>query len=506
MRSRGFAAVLVLMIAFTFAGCGKGCALETNDSNEVRFAMRSNPKSLDPAFAVGVNGGIVGAKLFNGLVRFEENKVVPDLAESWDLSEDGLTYTFKLRTGVKFHNGKFLKAVDIKKSFDRVIDPATASPRNWVLAAVSSIEATDSQTLTIKLKEASASFLSLLTMPAGYVMYIPEGATTNDFSEKVIGSGPFSLTEWSNDDRIILSRNNNYFGVKANVDEIIYRILPEDLTSISLLKQGEIDVTEIPSDQFTDFQENAEWKNQTQTIEELAIAYVAINFDRFKDPRIRQAFNLTIDRETILEAVKYGLGEPAGSPVPPSLSPGKVAPYEFNPEKAMKLLSEAGFDFSKKISILRSSKRTTVETTEAIAAYLGDVGIKVEIEPMEFSSLLARLERKDFDLCLLNWYADYADPENFLMPLFHSKNVGSSGNRTLFVNSDVDLAIESVVKTNPGPERDAAIMNVQQLIHDQAPWIFLWYPQATVAVAPRLSGYTYPVIFNADKGTNYKIN
>ena len=244
------------------------------------------------------------------------------------------------------------------------------------------------------------------------------------------------------------------------------------------------------------------WRDRIQSVDQIVVGYVAINTERYTDSRVRAAFNMAVDRGRIIEKVRNGLGTPANGPVPPALASRRAVGYEYNPPAARKLLEEAGFDFSRRLTILRNAPRGTLEPAEAVAGYLRDIGVRVIVEPMEFSSLIARLNRADYDLCLWNWFADYSDPENFLLPLFHSRNVGSSGNRSRIVDTGIDASIERVMSLAAGPERDSAVEAADRLIVAHAPWIFLWYPRTAMAVSPRVSGYTLPMIYNGFKGNS----
>lgn len=492
---RRHAAVFFLLL---LAACGSDT---DSDPRFVRIAISSNPKSLDPALTTDVNGGDIAAKVFNGLVRFEGLEVRPDLSDTWRISVDGLNYQFHVRPGVRFHNGREVAAEDVIHSFARILDPIVKSQRKWVFDAVDTFFVNRAGDVEIRLKRPSAPFLSLLAMPSGYVVPIEEARKYGeDFSRHVVGTGPYKLSRWEDDRSVVLLRNDDYFEGAPSAMGVIYRVISEPLTQIALLKRGELDICEVPDAQMPAFQKDAKWSMRMQSADQLVSGYVAINTERFPDPRVRRAFNMAVNIPRVIASVRNGLATVSAGPVPPALIEGGDSGFQHDPAAARKLLEDAGFDFSREVVLLRNAPRGTLEPAEAVAGYLRDIGIKAVVEPMEFSSLIARLNRSDYDLCLLNWFADYADAENFLLPLFHSKNIGSSGNRSRINDPEVDSAVMAVVEAPPGPRREELIGACQALIVSKAPWIFLWHPRTAIAVAPRISGYAIPMIYNGFKG------
>jgi peptide/nickel transport system substrate-binding protein/oligopeptide transport system substrate-binding protein len=501
MRSIRFLSLFIVAAFFALNACGE---IES-DPRYVRIAITSNPQSLDPHIATDVNGGDVCAKVFNNLVRFRGLAVEADLAETWTLSPDGREYRFRIRQGVRFHNGRLLGAGDCEKSFIRLLDPATKSKRAWVLDAVDTFRALSPDIFLVRLKRPSAPFLSMLAMPAGAIVPIEEAARHGEaFGRHPCGTGPYRFISWEDDRSVVLERNSDYFEGAPEVGGIVFRVIPEPLTQVALLRRGSLDLCEVPDAQAPALKNDPDWTDRVVSTDGLIVAYVAINTERFPDARVRRAMNLAIDRGRVIESVRNGLATPAAGPVPPALSALPAPGYNHDPAEARRLLDDAGFDRSRRIVLLRNAPRGTLEPAEAVAGYLRDAGLNVTVEPMEFSSLRARANNGDYDLCLFNWFADYADAENFLAPLFHSKNIGSAGNRARLDDSNVDAAIEDVETLPPGRERDAAVLKAQSLAIQAAPWIFLWYPRTAMAVAPRLEGYAVPMIFNGEKGAKFR--
>lgn len=496
----------VLALACPAVGLS-ACGEPSLPHDTVRLAISSNPRSLDPAQMTDVNSGEIGSKIYNGLVRFDGLVVVPDLAETWTISPDLRTWRFRVRDGVRFHNGRTLAASDIAWSLGRILDTATKSPRRWVLESVESVSAPAEREVVMRLKAPSAAFLALLAMPACYVVAREElerhGA---DYAHHAIGTGPYQLVSWEDDRRILLERNPDYFAGAVGPAAIEYSVIPEPLTQIALLKRNRLDACEIPDVQLPRLRSDPAWREHILDGEQPATGYVVINTERFSDPRLRRAFNLAVDRDRIIAAVRGGLATPAAGPVPPSLltADRAPAPIAFDPRTARALLAEAGFRPDRPLVLLRNAPRGTLEPAEAVAGYLRDVGIPVRVEAMEFSSLSARINRGDFDLALLNWFADYPDPENFLLPLFHSKNIGGAGNRARLSDQRVDDALDRL-SAAVGPHRPAALAAALAAVTETSPWIFLWHPRMAMAVAPRLQGYRIPLINNGENGAKWRL-
>ncbi|RMH59342.1 MAG: ABC transporter substrate-binding protein [Candidatus Hydrogenedentota bacterium] len=495
--------VCAFLILVSTVSCGSGLGVPKGSGREeISIAVSSNPRSLDPAFATGVTEGEITAKIFNGLVRFQGAGVVADLAETWSVTPDGRTWRFRLRRGVRFHDGRGFSARDVAYSFERILDPALHSPRRWVLEKIKSIETPDSGTVILHLSSASASFLSLLAMPAAYIVPAGTGGKSSGFGRHPIGTGPYRFREWEDDRHVLLERNPDYFGGAARAKHVRFLVIPEPLTALALFRRGALDLTPVPSPQWPRLLSNPP-PGRLLTADQLVTYYVAINTERFPDSRVRRAMNLAVDRNLIIEKILAGLGTSASGPVPPALLPRPLDPIPYDPVRAEELLDEAEFDRARRIVLLRSSNRAALEPATVIAGYLRDIGLNVKVEPMEFASLRARVNNADFDLCLFNWYADYPDAENFLVPLFHSRNVGSAGNRARFRDARTDRLLDRIERLPAGRKRDEAVLAAVARIRQEAPWIFLWYPRQALAVSSKLDRYTAPVIFNGDKGLEY---
>ncbi|MFC1770004.1 ABC transporter substrate-binding protein, partial [Nitrospirota bacterium] len=436
------------------------CFSANREPGYVYFWLESNPTTLDPALVVDYNGGIIAAKLFNGLVRLGPKlEIIPDIAESWEVSTNGLAYTFKLREGVRFSSGRSVRAQDFKYSFERVLDPATKSPNTWIFEkikgvgefmdgqeeAVSGIEVIDEHTLIIKLSKPFSPFLNLLTMPAAYVIPFEEvlhqGA---DFSSNPVGTGPYVLKEWIPSQSMELERSVHYFNEMAKVEGIIYRIIPEALTAVMEFELGNLDVIKVPGSAYDRYRRSISWKPLLTAEESLNTYYLGLNCARepFSDPEVRRAMNMAIDRDKILRTMYQGRGILAQGPVPGILRNwNSPAGYDYDPDEAKSVFREKGL-LGEELQFYVKADQQNVDIAEVIQAYLIEAGLNISIRPLEWSAYKEAINNGEADLFWLSWWADYSDPENFLFPLFHSSNHGSGGNRVRYDNKELDGFIE----------------------------------------------------------------
>jgi peptide/nickel transport system substrate-binding protein/oligopeptide transport system substrate-binding protein len=478
--------------------------------------LSSDITTLDPAMIVDVAGGSVAAKIFNGLVRFdEESRIVPDLAEGFSISEDGKTYKFRLRKGVRFHNGTEFKAKDVKYSFERVLSPETRSSRTWLFDRISGakefmngtspdvqgIRVLDEYTVELEIMEPFGPFLSLLAMPPAYI--VPLGAAGREFSSNPIGTGPFSLKEWRRGRELILSTNVDYFSEKAEIKGLVYRIIPEELTTIAEFESGNLDIIGVPSTEFRRYSESSRWSGQIQKSHGLNIFYLGFNCQKapFNVRKVRQALNYAIDRDRILKTILEGRGELATGPIPHLLLQSWNKGYRYDPEMARALLKESGLENKLKFRIYQPPEQDTVDIMEVVQQYLKGIGVEAEIVQLEWSAFKDAINKGEADSFWLSWRADYPDPENFLFPVFHSSNWGSAGNRARFKDPEIDRLIEEAQIEPDEKKRTAIYIETERLVIEDAPWLFFWHKNEYIVHQPWVKGVKAYSIYNADKGT-----
>ncbi|MDA8083682.1 MAG: ABC transporter substrate-binding protein [Nitrospiraceae bacterium] len=512
---RPFFYVAVLLAAVVAPACSPG----SRSAGYIVYRLNADPTTLDPAYIVDVTGGSIAAKLFNGLVRLDkELHVIPDIAGSWEIRDGGRTYVFHLKKHISFSNGRAVTAADFRYSFERVLSPEGRCPNTWVLdkiagsdefrqgsaGHVDGIGVTDPQTLVLRLKEPFAPFLQLLTMTAAYV--VPEEEVKRrgpDFSSSPVGTGPFTLQEWRHNTEVVLKRNTAYFGDKAHVKGIRYRIIPEDLTAVTEFELGNIDVISVPAYEYSRYRMSGAWKNLMASLHGLNTYYLGFNCSRppFDDPEVRRAVARAIDREKILRTFYEGRGRLASGPVPDLLrswAAPVASPYD--PAGARRTIEKKGLS-GRVVHFYVNADPEVVDIAEIIQSYLKAAGLRVKIRQLEWSAYKMAVNSGEADIFWLSWWADYPDPENFLFPLFHSSNHGASGNRSRYTNPEVDRLIVEGQKTVDVRERNSLYREAEYRIVNDMPWVFFWHKTDFTVRQPTLKHYLIYPIYSIDKGT-----
>ncbi|NLI75782.1 MAG: ABC transporter substrate-binding protein [Candidatus Riflebacteria bacterium] len=515
------AIVLVLLVVGLYSEQPAGTSPRFGGT--FRGYLTSEPSNLDPARGVDVNEGSVQAKLYDGLVRYDESmRLVGNLAESWEVSGDGRQYRFRLRQGVKFHNGQPFTAKDVLFSFDRLLDPKTASPRSWVLEkvvgakerlegkaeGVAGLTCPDAYTVCIELTEPFAPFLSLLSMPAGFIL--PSGSAAaiaqKGFFEKPIGTGPFQAAARERDSYIRLEAFPGYHGPKPHVGAIELRIIPESLKAEMEFESGNLDILQLNPSNFQRFTARPDNAGRVHDVPAMNVFYVGLNNQAapFDDVRVRRALNLLIDRQAILAAVFQGRGVPAAGSIPPGIlghSDGLTG-YGFDPARGKALLAEAGYGPGKplKFDLFQKSSQAAFEITRLLQGELKKHGVEVTLKPMEWSALKDAINRGEAPSFYLSWYGDYPDGENFLFPLFHSKNWGAGGNRAHYKNERVDAMLAEALRIQDPDKRGQAYDAINRLVVAEAPWIYLWHTPETYLLGPSVKDMVFSPLFAFDKG------
>lgn len=520
MKVRRIIAVFTaLAIAISFFFCTSSNRLE----GYIYYRLNANPTTLDPALITDVSSASIAAKLFNGLVKLNDNlEIVPDIAERWEISKDGLRYKFFLKKGVKFLNGREVNAHDFKYSLERVLDPKTKSPNTWVLdkvegakefqnghaKEVNGFRVINDYTFEIKLRKPFSPFLSMLTMTPAYVIAKEDVKKWgNDFASHPSGTGPFVLKNWLPNRELVLERNENYFDKKAKVKGIVYKIIPEDLTAVTEFELGNIDVISLPASVYSKFKNDKNWNKHIVSLKGLNTYYLGMNSSRhpFNNPSLRKAVSYAIDRKKILDTFYEGRGRLAAGPVPDLLRKWDVrAGINYDPQKAKEIIRREGMS-GINVDMYVTADQDVIDLAEIIQSYLSKIGINVNIKQLEWSAYKDAVNKGEPDMFWLSWWADYPDPENFLFPLFHSSNLGPAGNRTRYVNKDVDTLIEKGQNSLNEKDRNNFYKKAEEIIIQDMPWVFFWHRTDFLIKQPWINGYKVYPIYTMDKGTEVAI-
>ena len=431
--------------------------------------------------------------MYSRLTRLDvQMRPQPDLAEKWEISPDGKTYTFHLRKGVKFHNGRELTASDVKYTYERIINPDTASIAKSFFDPIASVEANDASTVTIQLKAANTPFLvNTAATWAGIVAKEVVDENKGDLNKVDAGSGPFKLQEWTPDTRTVLIRNSDYYvpGQPA-VDKITYLIMPEESARIAALRTGNIQFTILSAAGFDTLKSDTSVKAIGGPT--LGYFYLGINVAKppFDKPQVRQAISYAVDRGEIISSVFRGHARPTG-PVPSALADWAVDTTQFetykpNVDKAKQLLAEAGVSNLKTTMMAMSTLPQQVDAAQVIRSQLLKVGIDAEVQPLEVGVYVDTWKKKGMELMVgSNGAGTNADRAVcFFFCTDGSANVWN------YSNDKVDSAGAEARSAADQSRAKTLYDDAQKQIVNDAPNLFLANQNQFLAYSPKLANFT----------------
>jgi peptide/nickel transport system substrate-binding protein/oligopeptide transport system substrate-binding protein len=514
-------AMTLALVVSTVTSCGApGAAPSRHEIIDSRDQY--DPRSLDPALSTDVPTGRAVGYLFDGLTRFEPDaRVEPALAERWDVSPDGSTYTFHLRHGVTFHDGSPFSAKNVVSSWERALDPATKSGAAQFLfpikgarefnggtaKTISGLTVRDDSTIVVTLTEPLAIFVKMLAMPVAAI--VPDRVPAN-FGEHPVGTGPWKLVEWRHDDYLLFSKNPTYFAGAPKVDTLRARIIAEPSTGVAEFESGNVDILQIPETEARDWLEDESRSPLLRSVPALQLVYIGINTTRgpLADRRVRQAINYAVDVERINERLISGRGTRAAGVIPPALpgydSARKAYPYDSL--KARQLLAEAGHPNGIDVELWTSTRPIFLRIAETVQAYLARAGIRAKIIQREAAAARGAARKGETDMILKDWYADYPDAEDFLYPLLASSSKGAGGNVSFYSNPVFDSIVTASRRELDELKRNAMYRQADSIAFGDAPMLFLYFYNDLYAVQPWLKGFRPPVIFNGQRWTSVSID
>lgn len=518
-----------LSVLFPFvcwiAGLGIAAAPIAAQAKALTVCTEASPDGFDVVqFNSLVTTNASADVIFNGLVALDEtnDKIVPALAEKWDVSADGLRYTFHLRGGVQFQKTEWfaptraLNADDVVFTFARMLDPnqpwhKVSGPSGFPHAQsmqlpklIKSIEKVDTQTVRFTLNEPNATFLPILTMgfasiySAEYADQLLKANRTADLNSKPIGTGPFMLRNYQKDAVIRYDVNPTYWGTKPNYDKLIYAITSDTAVRLQKIKTGECQIALSPKPQDV-LAAKRDKKMKVSERPAFMTAFVALNTQHkpLDNPKVREAINMAFDRDTYVKAVFDGTATPAVNPYPTSTwSYAKdVQPYAHDIAAAKKLLADAGFPNGFSTTIWTRANGGVLNpdpklSAELLQADLAKIGITAQVKIVEWGELIRSAKQGQHDLLFMGWAGDNGDPDNFLTPQFSCASVQSGINFTRYCDKGLDALIGSARVTSDLAKRTDDYKKAQKIIHDQALWVPLAYPTAAAVTRPNVEGFT----------------
>ena len=481
----------VLATALTLVGaCSGPVPLDLLlDRGPTLYVHAGQPITLDPALVGDSVSWSYLIQIHSGLVRLDANlAVVPDLAERWELSPDGATYTFTLRPGIKFHNGREIVADDFVYAIQRALDPATGSTTaKSYLGDIADLRAVDARTLEIRLDAPKSYFLAKLTHPIAYPLDRANVESDERWFERPNGSGPFRLSTWERETRLTLLRYNDYWAGPARVRELQFDFSP--LPGIVLYERGDVDVGLIDIGSLDRAVDPRSPLNRELVVAPLLSTwYVGMNarVPPFDDPLVRRAFAHATDRDRLVRVFYRGTRDAARSILPPGL-PGYDADVQAPPldvPRARQLLAQSRYA-GRMPEVVLSVGAGSASTGEAMAEmYARNLGLDVGVREWgdEFPSML---ERRQVQMFLSGWIADYPHPENFLDILFHSRSTGNYGG---FSHSELDQLLERARVELDEARREELYRRAERTILDEAAAVPIHHETTHVLVRPWVKG------------------
>ena len=494
--------LLVLVLLLTPAGAG--AQERPVRGGTVVQAISADPPTLNPGITTDTQAWSVMGKLFNGLTYLDgEYRSHPDLAESWDISRDGLTYTFRLRRDVRWHDGQPLTAADVKFTYLEVLAKYHPTGRLG-FSTVAAIDTPDPHTVVIRLKRPFGAFLFMTNLNSGPVLprHLLEGSdvTTAEFNRKPVGTGPFRLVEAAKGSHYVLERNPNYFKKgQPYLDRVVLRVMPNPASRVLAFERGEVDVL---YSFFLPREHAARLKNTPGIVfkDYMLFPEVITLFFNLKDSRplgdlrVRQAIAHAIDRQFIADKGYFGLSKPAVSPIPSTLGWAhnpRVPTYPYDPARAAALLDEAGYKGPERMTLRLAydpANSAVNRAAEIVAQQLRAVGITVRQTPMERSLMIDKVFKQyEFDLFIHN-YTTYGDPAIGVTRAYDCDNIRPAPfvNVSRYCNPKVDELFAKAAASADRTERARYYAEAQELILRDLPTIPLLEYGDTNVARPRV--------------------
>ena len=465
------------------------------DPNTLVMIIESSPTNLDPRVGLDAQSERIDDLIFDDLLTRDAHlNVAPGLAERWDIP-DPRTYIFHLHQGVRFHDGRSLTARDVKWTFDSLLQGKIRSTKSAVYRFVDHIDADDDYTVAFHLKEPFATLLWNLS--DGAIGIVPYGSG-DEISRHPIGSGPFRFVSAEQDKEVVIARNDDYWGRKAQLPRVRFIVVPDTTTRALELRKGSADVAinALTSDMVLTLEHDANLAvlHAPGTV----LAYMAFNLRDpiLKDARVRQALAYAIDRRPMMEYLQRGFARPANSLLPPEswAYNGDVPAYNHDPERARQLLQQAGYPAVNGVRFHLTMKASTEESTRLMAAVLQqqlrEVEIALDIRTFEFATFFSDVTHGLFQLYSLRWIGGNEDPDIFEY-VFHSAKFPPNGaNRGYFADPRVDALIDQARHELDQNTRKQIYAEIQRTLADQLPYIDLWYFDNVLVHSKRVRNLT----------------
>ncbi|MCZ2257244.1 glutathione ABC transporter substrate-binding protein [Sporosarcina sp. G11-34] len=510
--------VIVFAMSLVLAACAGGSDSKGEDKNEdkkesgaetetggdLTLAVLSDASSLDPAGSNDVPSSVVQNNIYETLVnRNDENEIIEGLATEWEAVDDS-TYEFKLREGVKFHDGEPFTADVVKANLDRILDAEVASPRYFLFEMISNVEVVDEHTVRITTEYPFAPLLAHLSHNGG-AMVSPKSieddyAAMKDgkdagsvISNNPIGTGFFKFESWNPGSEIKLVKNDDYWGEKVHLDSVTFKVIPESTTRNADLERGFVQIADPIQPVEVAEINNSDYATVLQKPSS-SLSYIGFNSKKepFDNPKVRQAISMMVNKEEMIEGVYEGFGIPAKGPLAPGIFGfnDDAKPIEYDVEEAKKLMKEAGYEDGFKTTVWTNDNPQRVDMAIILQNSLKELNIEVAVEQMEFGTYLDKTAQGEHDMFILGWSNPTGDADYGMYALFHSTQQGDAGNRSFYENKDVDKLLDEG-RREADPDARLDIYNkIQEHLIEDAPMVYVHHQEYLVGISNDIEGFS----------------
>lgn len=477
---------LLFASLLTVSSVLSGCTSDTTSNNEsgtkakaggtLVVARLSDATTLDPHFITDIpSANVVYEKVYETLVVPDKNmEPQPLLAKEWKQIDD-VTWEFKLREGVKFHDGAPFNADAVKTNFERILDPKTSSPQAGKLEMIKEIKVIDDTTVQFLLKYPYAPLLSILESNEGSIIS-PKSITENSdkIGQNPVGTGPFVFESWKSGEEIAIKKNKDYWGNKPKIDGVVFKVVPEDATRIAMIETGEAHVTDqVPVTEIERI--DASDTMDLYRTDGLAVEYLSFNTKKkpFDDIRVRKAVAHAIEVDAIIKGVYNDIGTKANSTMSPKVFgyDPTIKGYDYDINEAKKLLKEAGVKDGLEFTLTTSDRKERINMAEVIQSQLKGIGINVKIQVLEYGAYIEATAKGEHQVAIGGWGNATGDGDYNQYNLFNSKSQGAAGNSAFYSNPEVDKLIESARKESDSEKRKELYSQAQKIEREDVPYV-----------------------------------
>ena len=489
----------VLAIA-GLTGCGGSTSTSQSAKDTLTYAQGAEPRGLDPALVDDGESAKVTCNIYEGLLKYDKDstKVEPSLAKSWDVSTDGLTYTFHLQEGVKFHDGTDFDADAVKYNIDRQLPPQVTEDMGYasfVFGSVKDVQVVDKNTVKINLTSPSTPFLNNLAMVFGAPIVSPKALkdNNNNVNQAPVGTGPYKFVKWDKSQDIVLVRNDDYWGTKALTKNVIFKFIPDNSARVVALNNGEADV--IDGIDATVVKQITDAGNKLFQANGMNINYMAYNTTKLKDAKVRTALSQAINVPELVNSLYQGYAEPATS-----ILPNFMEGYD-------KSIKQAAYDSTAAAQTLKAAGVTSLHMitytnprpynpangqalAEAIQGYLSKAGVTVTIDSYDWTTYKTKVKAGDFDIAFYGWIGDNGDPDNFLNLLAADD---PTMNIALYKNDEFNSLIAKGLTTPAGADRNAIYTQLEKIAASDSVWLPISHAQTLCAYRPDVQNFYFHV-------------